>query len=1048
MKIIILHLSDIHLASNTDPIFSRFEEIAATATSLSVEISDYIIAVSGDIANWGTPEQYEFANQFFNNLKESISKRVKKSINISIVFIPGNHDCNFSNAGQVEIRDAVLHRLPSVISTLTAESGLVKQSISIQQDFFDFISKFTQTEIIPEDKRLCYTVDIPISEKTLRFRCYNTAWVSQLHEKQGQMLFPTLIAKNALENESGRADLIVSMFHHPYNWLEQSNAHTFTQFIEQNSDIVLTGHEHIEDFYIKEKITGENLRYIAGAVLQERDTNISAFNVILIDLEKQQQRFAQYRWYETSYTRRELTDWFPFQRNRFLLSKGFINNEKFAATLQEIGTEYLHPFKKKGTLTLSDIFVYPDLKELTIKGKVTKEENIQGKGIVNHLLQRKYTIIYGDNNSGKTSLSKTLYTDFQAQELVPLLIRPSSNLSGNDDDSLRNCLNKAIEEQYSATLQDAFYKLEANKRVLIIDDFHKFRLNGKSQRDILVIAQQLFETIVIFASDVYQLQSLVDQSAENKALLKFTPFQIREYGRKLRGQIIRKWLKLGREMAIAPSDLSHEENQLENVLNGVISKNVIPAYPFWIISILQMWKSEQSSNGNFGAFGYIYDGLITKQLEELGYDATKIDTIYTFLGRIAYFLFQEEQEDFTIYDLSRIDDEYFNNYKVRINVYQLAEKLVEARILRLSEETFSFSQPYIFYFFVARYIKENLAAQVNVQELRSKVFEMIEHIAYEPYSYILLILVYLTKDRIFIEKIIEQAEQIYAELPPSDLNESVKFLNNLSPKIEQKSLPSPDFERNREEYWRNLDEMDEDDSISRPHSSPQMIRYHSDLDDLTKMIIAMRTMDLMGQILRNFPGSLFADIKLKLAQESYLLGLRTLQAYLKLAQESLEKFHEYYKTVIKEQRENGNKKDLNLPPDSLILWLSSGAAFGVIKRISVAVGHEDLEETYKDVKRNLENLTSVELIDLSIRLDHFRGVPHSQINKLAKDIRDNKFTFSLLKDLILHFLYMFYVEEKDRQKLASRLEINAHQIPLLTNDAKRSRKRAARRLKK
>lgn len=1046
MKVAILHLSDIHLAKESDPIFSRYEQIANAISSNITQFSELIIAVSGDIANFGTKAEYNLAGIFFNNLKNAISSRSKNISKISFVFIPGNHDCNFSNAQDVEIREDVLSNLSNKISTLTPQSGSVKQCISIQTDFFEFVSEFTQTPIIPEENRLCYVIDIPNSNKNIRFRCYNTAWVTQKSEIQGQMLFPTSIAKTAQEEETNNADLVVTLFHHPYNWLEHTNAHTFSQFVEQNSDIVLTGHEHINDSYLKEKITGEKVRYIAGDVLQERNTSISGFNLVLIDLETKTQKFIQYKWDTNHYSIRQDIDWFRFQRNRFLVSKGFVNNEKFANVLQEVGTEYLHPYKKKGTLTLKDIFVYPDLKELTLKGKTIKNDLVGMNNIVNHLGKKKYTIIYGDDNSGKTSLAKTLYTDFQAQELVPLMLCSTNKLNGDDDGSLRDCLNSAIEEQYSSSLRDAFYQLDPKKKVLIIDDFHKFRLNGKSQRNLLNIAQLLFDIIIVFASDIYQLQSLVEQNDEAKAILTFTPFKIKEYGRKLRGQIVRKWLKLGREMSIAPKELSHEENQLEHVLNGIISKNVIPAYPFWIISILQMWKSEQSNNGNFGAFGYIYDGLITKQLEELGYDATKIDKIYTFLGRIAYFLFSNEQSSFDLNDLSKIGDDYFKLYKVRINVYELAEKLRDARILRELDESYSFTQPYILYFFIARYIKENLAANVDAIELRKKVLEMIEHIAYEPYSYILLILVYLTKDLTFIEKIIESAQQIFVELSPSDLNKDVEFLNKISPKLEPLALPSSDFEKNRDDYRETLDELDDEDDIHETltdKNSSQMVKYRSDLDDLTKMVIAMRHIELMGQILRNFPGSLMADIKLKLAQELYLLGLRLLQAFLKIAEESIDSFREYYSQLIKEGRPQA-KSQKALEADSLVIWLASGASFGIIKKISVAVGHEDLQETYIDVKSSLRDLISVEMIDLSIKLDHFKGVPHSQIEALAKKLKDNKFSYGILRDLIVHFLYMFHVVEQDRQKLLSKFEIGTSQAPPLLGDSKRTRKRGSK----
>lgn len=325
---------------------------------------------------------------------------------------------------------------------------------------------------------------------------------------------------------------------------------------------------------------------------------------------------------------------------------------------------------------------------------------------------------------------------------------------------------------------------------------------------------------------------------------------------------------------------------------------------------------------------------------------------------------------------------------------------------------------------------------------------MIQHISYEPYSYILLIFVYLTKDYEFIRGIIQLAQQIYSDLKPCDLGPSVDFLNKMSPELEPLTIPGGEVEQNRESYRSSLDSDDEisqeDEAI---HRTDRTLGYDQTLDDVSKMIIAMKTMDLMGQILRNFPGSLLADIKTDLTRETYLLGLRTLQAFINLAENNFPEIREYYTRALKEKRENAREREAQIEADRMILWLTSGASFSIIKRISVAVGHEDLVETYSEVKKEIEKMPSVELVDLSIKLDHFRGIPHSQISALSKGFQDNKFSYRLLRDLISHLLFLFPVDEQDRQKLASLFHIQTPQVLQLTNDSKKSRRRASRKRK-
>lgn len=1045
MKIAIIHLSDIHFASSNDLVFSRFDKITAAVKSFSSEIEAYFIAVSGDIANWGLETEYEIAKIFFTNLIESLKTSTTGEKPVFIVFCPGNHDCDFSDKELNEVRQVVLETLPSKLLSLTSKSGLIKQCLAVQQNFFNFVSSLPNSKPVAKSDQLSYDLDFEVLNHIIRFRCYNTAWVSQIHEKQGELLFPTQLIKEINERESKQPGLIVSLFHHPYNWLNETNAHSFKGVMERTSDIILTGHEHVEAAYLKENLTGEVVRYIAGGVLQERNSTLSKFNIILVDINKELHKISNYKWNDTFYkTILSTEEWLPFQRNSALTSNQFINNPEFSERLHNTGAVFIHPHKNS-KMTLKDIFVYPELKQWNKRLKNNKQ-TIKGEAILEKLLKEKFAVIYGDEYSGKTALAKILYSEFLGKNLTPILLRHDHNLRGYDDDSLKICLNKAIKEQYREELQEPFHQLPAEKKVLIIDDFHKFNLNKDYQHSLLETAQKSFGTIIVFANEVFQLQSLLKHSELSKSLLAFSTFNILELGRKLRGDIIRKWLKLGREVELTSTDLSREEIELEKVLIDTIGKNAIPSYPFWILSILQTWNTAQSGNGNFGAFGYIYDELITKQLREAGYDPTKIDTNYTFLGRIAYFLFKQNQESFTVQDLDFINDEYYKAYEVRIDINALLKKLTDARIFRNGGETYRFTQPYIFYFFVARYIKENLSGRINLSQLRDEVMHMIKYMYYEPYSHILLILVYLTRDKEFIEEIIKNAQLIFDEYPICDLNQSVAFLNNLSSYQKKLIVNSDNTEDNRDEYRESFDDNynDGDESIIRSQHKSHLVAYHKDLDIFGKITIAFRNLELMGQILRNFPGSLFADLKLSLAQESYSLGLRILQSLMKLAEENFEEFREFYAEVIRERKQGLAESEIGLEANALIVSLTSSAAFGIIKRISSAVGHDQLQETYKKVEQNLDGVNSVALIDLSIKLDHFKGVPHYAVGKLADDLQNNNFAYNILRDLIYHFFYLYPVDILDKQKLAGRLDISLNSPQLLMNNSKTNKPRSSR----
>ncbi|MFQ2441789.1 metallophosphoesterase family protein [Aeromonas caviae] len=107
MKISILHLSDIHIKGTTEEEF--LEKIVPNLTNLTsyhASSSDVIfIAITGDIAFSGKEHEYLIASRFIEKLKNDINADTKKPV--EIIIVPGNHDCNFSNANQA--RSILLH---------------------------------------------------------------------------------------------------------------------------------------------------------------------------------------------------------------------------------------------------------------------------------------------------------------------------------------------------------------------------------------------------------------------------------------------------------------------------------------------------------------------------------------------------------------------------------------------------------------------------------------------------------------------------------------------------------------------------------------------------------------------------------------------------------------------------------------------------------------------------------------------------------------------------------------------------------------------------
>src|ERR1039457_1079020 len=94
-KIMFLHLSDIHVRSESDEILNRASEIASTTYQRLHEVQTLAIVFSGDIAWSGLATEYKLAERFLEKLRQAISAEAP-SVNIEVFVCPGNHDCDFS----------------------------------------------------------------------------------------------------------------------------------------------------------------------------------------------------------------------------------------------------------------------------------------------------------------------------------------------------------------------------------------------------------------------------------------------------------------------------------------------------------------------------------------------------------------------------------------------------------------------------------------------------------------------------------------------------------------------------------------------------------------------------------------------------------------------------------------------------------------------------------------------------------------------------------------------------------------------------------------
>jgi len=212
-------------------------------------------------------------------------------------------------------------------------------------------------------------------------------------------------------------------------------------------------------------------------------------------------------------------------------------NKGFSANLED--TEIIFSHRHKEKISLKDIFVSPDLKN--IKSEFDEiDKTTRALDLVDSMKRSEKILILGAEQSGKTALSKMLFSELWEKNQNPLLC----NGKRIKDAEIDKLLNKLITEQYDELPIDAFF-MDRNKVVFIIDDYEKISINIRFQKLFLSNLSKTIGKIIIISNT-----SIRYDEGKFVELLDFTQYEILPFGNLRRGELIEKWNCIGRTETI------------------------------------------------------------------------------------------------------------------------------------------------------------------------------------------------------------------------------------------------------------------------------------------------------------------------------------------------------------------------------------------------------------------------------------------------------------------------------------------------------------------
>lgn len=1024
MKFLLLHLSDIHFRGTTssNPVLLRTEQVVAAMGSLLVTPSACFVVISGDIAFSGKAEEYVFAEQFFTNLSQKLKDRFHLS-KIDLILVPGNHDCNF--AGQTSLREIVLQD----VSRRRFDPLVIETCLQVQSDFWGFVNRIQLTSQFTTPEAKVYTPWLITAEGvTIQFNLLNTALLSRSTEQQGTLLFPLEVVQSSTVVQAP-PDLAVSVLHHPYNWFEASNARDLRQYLESCSDIVLTGHEHEPDSFVVVRQSREEVEYVEGAILQDhQDSHLSGFNIALIDVEQSIQRIYHFCWtrnvrYEQEVSPTEL----PFLRNAFRLRNQYVLKAEFEEEIHDPGANYTHSAKE--TITLDDIFVYPDLRLLTTDNDRKPSPKLVRENISTFIANQRHVLLLGRDKSGKSTIAKILFQDLRKRGLLPVYLL-GGDLKRADEDSVRKTIRKVFEAQYSSPNFEAYSQLDPSNRAIIVDDLQDMPLNSRGRDRVVRVLEDLFHLVILIGDDSARFDDLVDRKDDDLHLWSYTACEILPLGHLKRSDLIKKWFFLGRSLTHDEHDLLRQVQAAERLISELVGRFLTPSYPIFLLVLLQQLEAHKRLDitSSSGSYGFLYETLLTISLSQASRLKLDLDTQYSYLSVLAFSFFQNRTKKLSrdqVYDWHL---KFCRDYSRRLDFEDVLTNFTTAGVLAFRDGVVSFKYPYLYYYFLGRYFRDHL----EDNEVKTSIATMASRLHHEESANVLLFLSYLSKSPLILESILQSARRLFSSEAECNIETDTIFLGQIIADIPKFVLDGDNPEARRRHLLARKDQNEFNDP-DPPQDPPPFDEVDTDekLADILKINVAFKTMQILGQILRNYPGSLIASDKLRLGRETYSLGLRLLKFMLDALEKNKEEIVQLLFTLLQERHPTWSEARLKTRVGDTLFNLTEGIVFLVMKHIADSAGDEILALTFDELLREATN-PSYRFIDLSIRLFHFSQFPENEVIDLYKDFEQKPFPTQLLRHNVWYFFYLFTVRTDLVQSMCRRLQITIH--PALLHD--------------
>tara|TARA_R110000787_G_scaffold67400_1_gene150987 strand:+ start:1574 stop:3001 length:1428 start_codon:yes stop_codon:yes gene_type:complete len=456
-----------------------------------------------------------------------------------------------------------------------------------------------------------------------------------------------------------------------------------------------------------------------------------------------------------------------------------------------------------------------------------------------------------------------------------------------------------------------------------------------------------------------------------------------------------------------------EVDEIKIKVEGLARGNILPSKPIYLLTLLQMFESITPQKVELTSYGHCYQYLIYQALQKAKIKNSEVEVYINFLTEFGCAQFNNDGNGLSKKHLKSFHQEYESKY-LSIDMEKIIKDLVGSGVLFVRNDLLLFKYSYIYYFFTAKKLAESFSNDANVKK---NIQALLENLHREDCSNIIIFITHHSRDNWILDEIQICLMELFSDQKEAGLESaSLDFMSDFIDEIPDLILEHKKVDDERKRHDETIQEIEE--SSKEIEESNAMLEP---TDILAKINRTFKGIEIIGQIIRNRHGSLSKEKLEQLAEQAYSVGLRFLQFFLNISDNSKEEVVKSIEHLLKENPNIDNDK-LEKEAKNIFLLLTYGAIYGVLRKVSMAVGSKEAEQIYKNIEDKIPT-PAIKLINQAIYLQFNKNLDAKSLRTLSEEFNKNPTCERILREIVIRHIYMFPVDYKHKQQIAEILKI-------------------------